>query len=230
MTGEMGSGFCSVEHAMQLLGKSRRSIYGYVNKGRIRKDKRGLLLCDVETILRTLSLKVPPFNKATLASLLARIEKLECDIAVLRRMNGMFGVEPIRPDQTTAQGLHSAASLCIQNIEKMTREEVINWVHILSRLDQAALLSVSELAQEPSSTVLFCKLALLLLKRVSSTPAEDEVDLRLRDDLAAVYRNLRDSLISEVEMGMGATPLTVLRALDTEKEALERRLRQNTTP
>lgn len=224
----MGSLFVTIEEASNRLGRSKRSIHNYINKGYLRKTiqdgKVVLYKEEVEQLANDTGVDNPAFNRTNFNILMGRITKLEKDMGICRRALEIRE-HPLRPTKEEAIGLHAAASKALM-INYWTDAELDTWASLFDRFDEVALdMFRDELASTKPYEV-FYHLCLAQMRFVSSN-----VDFTTSLTLQVMHKRLdegrkrmKTTLLMWVEMGRGHVSEEVLHKLETDKESMFTRL------
>lgn len=225
----MGSSYCTFEEAASRLKRSKRSVHLYVAQGRIRREAvpgGGVHLHrdDVEQLAVELGTDLPALNRKTFFSLIGRVQKLEKDNEVMRRMLGV-GHVPLAPSPTEAAGLYRRAADALA-AGKWVEEEVRLWASLFPRLGEAVFAAVAEAVSVPSPWAVFLDLCQSMAATLSKSPGYETSlqSQQLAVDLEEGRRSLRSSAVIWIEMGRGTVPPSIASAVDGEKDGLLRRL------
>jgi hypothetical protein len=224
----MGSSFYTFDEAVEKLGKSKRSVYDYLRQGLLRREKRDgrtfIPVEDVENLAVDIGHGFPPMNRKTFFQLMARVQKLEQDMSVVRRMTGIQD-QPLRPNKEEARGLFMAATQAL-GAKAWHREEIATWADLFDRMDEVCFDIFADYVNEPLSWAVFYQLCLAMMKYVSQ--AEDYktslIAQHTHKRLDEGRKAIRGTILMWVELGKGGTPDALLRALDDGRGMLLRQL------
>jgi hypothetical protein len=224
----MGSSFYTFDEAAKKLGKTKRSVHAYVKRGLLRRGRhegRTVIPAeDVENLAADLGAGFPPMNRKTFFQLMARVQKLEQDMAVVRRMTGIQD-EPLRPSKEEAVGLHMAATRAIE-ATSWHKEEISTWADLFDRMDEVCFDIFEDYVSVPVPWAVFYQLCLAMMRFVSTSPdfhtslTAQHVHKRLDEGRKAI----RHTILMWVELGKGGTPEVLLRALDDRHSVLLRKV------
>src|SRR5690606_12733525 len=180
----MGSefeGLVSPEQAAKMLGRSRRTVTTYMKNGVLNKtvkERRTYLFkSEVEQLQMDLGVGFPAMNKKTFYSLQAHIQRLELDIAVLKKATGFFD-SPLRPSSEEMVRLHYAA-VQAKAAGAWSLEEIQMWAGMFERMDDVFFDSLGALIEVRDAWRPFYELCLAQAKQVS-TGLEFKTSLRLQ--------------------------------------------------
>jgi excisionase family DNA binding protein len=218
----MGRSFCTVQEAAARLGKSKRSIYGYIKKGFLvlHKDQgKGMLdREDVEKFAATLADNAPVVSRQTIIDLTARIRKLENEMtAVLHALDLRSSVLRLSPE--TANNLCRAAKDALTRRGAWTVEEVQVWGDQFEKIDELTLDSLCASVQDAKAWVPFFQLCIGMLEYAQSRGPDIQWQ-RLAVLLDNGRIRLRGAVLLFVEAGRGASPETLLGLSQNPREAL----------
>jgi hypothetical protein len=136
----MGSEFADLitfEQAAKMLFRSRRTVTSYVKNGVLNKVQRGravfLRQSEVEQLQVEIGAGFPPMNRKTFYRLCAHVQRLEMDMAVLKRMNGVYDT-PLRPSTEECGALWAAARKAADQ-GVWTLEEIRMWADLFDKMD-----------------------------------------------------------------------------------------------
>lgn len=223
----MGSDFIRIDEAAAILGKTRRTVTNYLEKGvlhRAVEGKRVLLSrSEVEELAVEIGAGFPRMSKKIFYRLLAQVQKLEQDMAVMKKALG-YGGTPLRPSRQEALELHAAALKAVE-AKTWTNQEIEMWADLYERMDDVFfdVLSshVSGDAWKP-----FYDLCMGQMKQVSYDPNFNRLLYlqQLHQHLVLGLKNLRKVILAAIEAGHGKTAEDTLAVMDGKKEAILRRL------
>jgi excisionase family DNA binding protein len=231
MGSENSKDFYTFAEATRKLGRSQRAVYRYVERGVIRVQKIGkaskLSKEDVDNLAIDISTRNPPVNRQAFVHMAARLQKLEQDMAVLRRMYGVVD-SPLRPSQEEAKALYLAATKALE-AGKWRQDEIVSWADLYDRLDEVCLTSIGVAVGEDNPWGPFYKLCLAQLGAIRSTPDfSSSLDLQhLHQRLDAGRKVIRDTIVTWALMGKGGLPEVILDVLGGGVGSVERKLGVN---
>lgn len=224
----MGSGF-SYDEAARRLGKSRRTIYNYVDSGFIRKEydsERRVILNrdDVEQLAVSLGVGQPAFNRKNFYMLSARVRSLEEKVSLLQRIYGI-GEAALRPNPDEARGLIAHAGMSITN-ETWAFEELEMWANVFERIDEETLdMMVNATAR------IDCWEVLMRLLKAQLSFLGQHPDFKIGLGVPALHQRLelarnrlRQTCVLWLEMNKGLEFKAVPDALNTPKDDILARL------
>lgn len=224
----MGSTFTTIDEAAHRLGKHRRSISNYMDKGFLRKVHRGRRVVipteDVEQLAVELGTDFPALTRRTFFEMQSRLKSLEEKMALVEQVWGIQE-KPFRPNQKEAVGLYVAVTQYLQ-AKTYQASELEAWAMTLNRIDETALTAVAEANLTTKPWEPFFELVTRMLSFVDA-----QKDLKanltlqaLRAKLDAGRRKVREAALFWIESGRGTVPQRLFRVLDTPKEDLLRAL------
>jgi hypothetical protein len=228
MGSENANDFYTFAEAGRKLGRAQRAVYRYAEKGVLRVQKNGkssrIYKEDVDNLLIDLKTKNPPINRQAFIQLTARLQKLEQDMAVLRRMYGIVD-GPLRPSREEAIGLYDAARLALE-VHKWRQDEIVSWADLFDRLDEICLTHIGEAVGQDNPWGVFYKLCLAQLGAVRDSPEfATSLDLQhLHKRLDAGRRVIRDTIVTWAMMGKGGLPEVILDVLGGGTGSVDRKL------
>lgn len=229
-SGNSKNGYTFAE-ASKLLGRSERTVHKYVKSGvlRSRREKGRVFLFaeDVEQLQKDLEIDRLPLNRQSFLQLLARVQRLEMDMTVLRRMHDIQG-DPLRVPGEVAVDLYRSAELELKN-GKWFPDTIKNWSLLFDRVDEVFLTQLSKSLDQPAPWDVFYKLCLGMMDAVSSAP-EFRTSLELQElhkQLDQGRRVIRGTIITWAEMGKGCLSPVILDVLGDHGSSVERRLAAN---
>ncbi len=159
----MGSTFTKKEASIAL-GVSERTVYHYIEKGYLRREKHNELVCvnkeDVLELKRLKDSDLPyPVNKLTLALMNSKILRLEAEMEVVKRMLNMRAA----PLGLSTMELVSAYGYCAHVLKEPSDIQDLNmWVDLFIRLRTEDLESISSETKDAHPWRPFYSLCLLL--------------------------------------------------------------------
>ncbi len=224
----MGSQFYSFEEAANRLGCSKRTIHNHVRHGYIRKAHRdGKVVLhreDVEQLANETGVDMPAFNKKNFYLLMARVQKLEQDMGLCRRILDVRD-SPLRPSKNDALQLMAAASKALA-ANYWTDEEIDNWSTIFDRLDEVSFEMLSEHIETTHPYEIFFKLCLAQMRDVSKrTEFQTTLSLQLlHKKLDEGRKKLRATILMWMRITNGNIPEQVLQKMESDKGSLFQKL------
>jgi DNA-binding transcriptional MerR regulator len=224
----MGRTFVTFEEAATRLGCSKRSIHSYVKKGLIRKkSENGAVVLyweDVEQLAVDKGVDAPAMNRKNFITMMSRLQKLEQDMTVVRRMMEIRD-DPLRPVVGMAAGLYQAASSSLAS-KTWQPEEVNLWASQFERFDEVTLDAIRDATQDPNCWQVFYKLCLAQMDfawaQYSASPDLNWRTLHLRLDEGR--KKLRAVALIWIELGRGQLTPSILKEVNSPKEDLLQRL------
>jgi hypothetical protein len=218
----------SIEEAARRLGKHRRSISNYMDKGFLRKIHRGRKVVipteDVEQLAVELGTDFPAMTRKTFFDMQSRLKKLEEKMFLVEQVWGIQE-KPFRPNQKEAVGLHTAVTQYLQ-AKTYQAGELEAWAMTFNRIDEKTLTTVAEACLTAKPWEPFFELVTRMLEFV-----DDQKELKssltlqaLRAKLDAGRKKVREAALFWIESGKGSIPQQLFRSLDTPKEDLLRSL------
>jgi hypothetical protein len=225
----MGRTFVTFEEAANRLGRTKRSVHSYVKNGLLRKTTQdGEVLLhwdDVEQLALDLGADAPAMNRKSFIHLTARIQKLEMDMTVVRRMLEIQD-NPYRPDAAEAAGMHKAASAALVHKSWKT-EELHAWASYFDRMDEVTFDIFQEVTHLQKPWEVFFRLCLAQMKFVSAQHLEtpDLIWQALHKKLDEGRKKIRACALMWIEMGRGTIAPDLLKEVDSDKEDLLKRLK-----
>jgi hypothetical protein len=228
----MGSRSYDQEAAARRLGVTVRSLRNYVTRGLLRREvENGKPIYpaeDVDQLALDMGRDHPPMNRANFCRLMSRLERLERDMSVVRKMLDLR-TEPLRPPPSDCQGLLTAARMLLMSSAPWKADEMLGWADIFGSMDEEALKMVAEASGDPSSWETFFRLNLAMLRQVTSTEGF-KANLELQTlfmRLDAGRKQLRGAVLMLLELGGTPLPGVKLASLEAGSEGLLRRLGKN---
>lgn len=229
----MGSGFYTLEEAMQRLGRGRRSVFDYAKKGFIKRQVRaGRHVFDresVDLLAVDLGADSPALTRRAFLQLETRTKKLEDEMRMVKHILEIRDVQPLRPNQTTCEGIILA---CKTYLASTTREEhwtqalMEQWLGIFESMDEVTLDSLSKASNDPQAWVPFFKfcseMADFAWAQDQKTPSL--VWQALGTKLETARKHLRSVVVTWLEMGKGLIPSDLMLALEAPKASLMARV------
>jgi hypothetical protein len=224
----MGSDlFLSVDSAAARLSRTKRSIFKYIEQGLLTKKRQGnkvfLLAEEVEQLALELGADAPAMNRKTFLRLLSRVQKLEERMSVVQRILGMRD-HPLRPDAGEAHALLAEVRAAL-NKRAWAWKEIETWASIFDRVDEVTLDSLQTMLAEPHPWKPLYELCVRMLAHVPTLAEKSDLERQtLHLKLDEGRKRMRGTILMWIEMGRGSIPDSFLGALDTDSEALLRRL------
>ena len=177
----MGSVFeyISIEKAAESLSVSRRQIYRYIKKGRLRTAKKGqnqlVLREDITSVLKEKEEDSPPIalNKNTLRRQDARIHMLEKRVSLLMRLHDLHN-DPLKTTAVELKSFYEMAEYCLAETWSPHQEQT--WVDFFVRLQLEDLEKLSTVIQDDDPWLMFHSLCCALLKK----PHDSDYEVQLR--------------------------------------------------
>jgi len=224
----MGSAFCTVAEAAARLGKSKRTIWTYIDKGFLKRNLRDgkvhISRDEVEQLALELGTDFPTLSRKTFYELQSKVKALEVQMAMVQATWGASEA-PLRPSEKEAAGMHKAATdyLCTTT---WTYDELVNWSKIFPSIDETTLNAVAKAALTMKPWEAFYSLAERMLEFVSASKnLKTTLALQaLKHALEQGRVKVREAALLWIETGKGSIPNEVFRLFDTPKEDLVRRL------
>lgn len=224
----MGSTFLTIDEAARRLGRHRRSIANYIDKGFLRKVPRGRKVVipaeDVEQLAVELGTDFPAMTRKSFFDMQNRLKKLEEKMSLVEQVWGIQE-KPFRPNQKEAVGLHTAVTQYLQ-AKAYHAGELEAWAMTFNRIDEKTLASIAEacLTSKPWEPIFE-----LVTRMVEFVDAQKDLKTSLtlqavRAKLDAGRRKVREAALFWIESGKGTVPQQIFRVLDTPKEDLLRSL------
>jgi len=228
----VGSLFYSFQEAANRLGCSKRTIHNYIKQGYLRKSNQSgkvvLLKEDVEQLAAETGVDLPAFNRKNFFLLLRRVEKLEQDMMVARRMLDIQS-DPLRPNAEYAAILMKEVELSLLKSDWVD-EEMRQWVEVFERLDEVALESLRNHLGLLNPYVPFFKLCMAFLKRLSTRDGFSQ-SLQyqlLHKQIDAARVRMRTCILMWSKVSSPTSAEEVIKGMESEKEKLFKRVKANT--
>jgi predicted DNA-binding protein (UPF0251 family) len=224
----MGSVFIRFDEAATRLGVSKRSIHNYLKKGLLRRsvqDGEVLLHKDeVEQLAVEMGADFPALNRKSFFQLMSRLQKMEERMTVVMRMLDIRD-NPLRPNINEARALYAAAKESLER-GNWPRAEMKTWAGVFDRFDEVALERIQEAVNETNPWAPFFKLVVgmqdFLAKEGGAKP--DLSTQTLQQLLDEGRKKIRATVVMWIELGRGTIPQNLLKTLDSDKEALLKKL------
>lgn len=227
----MGSDFAermTPAEAAKRLHRSRRTVTTYIKSGVLRTYKDGnssfLLREDVEQLALELGAGFPPMNRKTFYSLCAHVQRLEMDVAVLKKMAGVID-SPMRPSQEEAEGLFMAASKAAAD-GVWEEREVQMWADLYEKMDDVFFDILTERLGRADAWRPFYELCLAQAKQVSiaESYATSIQAQHLHDRLSVGLSRMRKVILVWVEAGNSVAAQRAEAKMDGDAQAVLKRL------
>lgn len=209
----MGSDFVSIGEAAKMLKRSKRTIITYLKNGMLRREREGrstvIPKSDVEALITELGVDLPPMNRQTLFQLVARVQRLEVSVAVLKRATGI-GAVPLRPSRDEALGLKQAAEHALAS-GSWTVEELHMWADMFERMDEVFFDILGVIVSAADSWRPFYELCVAQVRFVEGMEGfSGNLSLQqLHDRLRLHMKSLRAIVLAWIELGGGHAELLV---------------------
>lgn len=167
---------------------------------------------------------MPAFNRKNFYMLMARVQKLEQDMGLCRRILEVRE-SPLRPSKNEALQLVSAATKALVT-NYWTDEEIEMWTTIFDRFDETTLECLSEGTATTHPYEVFFKLCLAQMKDVSTREGfQTTLSLQLiHKKLDEGRKRLRDTILLWVRISSGSIPEQVMQKMESDKGALFKKL------
>jgi hypothetical protein len=208
------------------LGRHRRSIHNYLEKGFLRRvERNGKVLVpseDVEQLAVELGTDFPALTRRTLFEMQAKIRKLEEGQRVFEKMWGIQE-KPLRPSPNEAAGLLKATTDYLSNTS-WRFEELNSWALLFNRVDEETLDALAEHGMTTKPWEPLYDLSLRMLAFIDKTKAETLELQALRATMESGRKKIREATLFWIERGRGTVPQQVFKLLDSPKEDLLRSL------
>ena len=227
----MGSSFLTIDEAALRLGRHKRSIHNYLEKGFLRRVRReGKVLIpfeDVEQLAVELGTDHPAINRHTIFDLSSRMKKLEEQMAMVQ---GIWGIQekPLRPSPQEVAGLLKAAADYL-SAPMFEMRELETWADLLNKIDEKTLTAIAEHGLTTKPWELFFELAGRMVEVMEKDKTfTSSLGLQaLHGKMESGRRKVREAALFWIESGRGTVPSKVFKLFDTPKEDLLRRLSQS---
>lgn len=222
----MGSTFVTFDEAASLLKCSKRTIHNHINQGRLKREyengKVVLLREQVEQLID----ESPVLNNRTLLEILGRLQTIEIQMAVVRKMYGIEERPPLRPSPEEAIKLLENARYYLQK-DTFTPPEIALWVSMFSRMDELTFDLMRRAGVSEDFWQDFFNLCLHLMDFVSDPKRckATRTWLQYHLELTECRKILRSIILMWVELGRGKASNAVRRHLGGGKDDLIRRLK-----
>lgn len=224
----MGRDFYSIDEAARRLGKSKRTVYNYIDKGFLAKEssgeEKGVRKTDVEQLAIDLGSDAPAMNRANWFQMNARLERMEREMLVVKRILEIRGM-PLRPDAAGARGLFAAAT------ESLARgcwsvEEMELWSKQFDAFDETTLRSIAAAMKNTEAWQPFFNLCVNMMERAEALQAAKPTleGQALVQRLDEGRKKLRGTVLMWLSAGQGLLPEAVLASLETPQETVSRKL------
>jgi excisionase family DNA binding protein len=223
----VGSDFVRIDEAAKILGKTRRTVTNYLEKGVLRRVKEGkpvlLSRTEVEELAVDLGSNFPRMSRKTFYQLVAHVQKLEQDMAVMKKALG-YGGSPLRPSRQETLELSAAAMRAVE-AKTWSSQEIEMWADLYERMDDV-FFDVLASHMPDGTWKTFYDLCVAQMKQVSYDPAFDRrLDLQtLHQRLGFGLKNIRKTILTTIEVGHGKTTETTLDVMDGKRSAVLRHL------
>lgn len=225
------SSLMTITEAANRLGRSKRSIHNYINKGFIRrKSVDGDVVVhreDVEQLAEELGTDFPALNRRTLFEINNRLRKLEEEMATVKQVWSSLGLQenPLRPDAKEAAALHKAATDYL-SVDTYQWKELESWSGLFLQIDERVIEKVGEVTSSHQPWHPFLTLASRMVEFVGKAKGiKTDISLQsLRAKLEMGRKRVREAALLWVEAGKGTVPAHLFKALDSDKESLLRSL------
>lgn len=229
----MGSGFYTLEEAMQRLTRGKRSVFDYAKKGFIkRKMEAGRPVFDresVDLLAVDLGTDSPALTRRAFLQMETRLKKIEDEMRMVKHVLEIRDVQPLRPNQTTCEGIILACRtyLVTQNKEEhWTPDLAAQWAGIFESMDEGTFDAFAKSSNDPQAWVPFfrfcAELADFCWDQDRKTPSLAWQALGTR--LETARKHLRSVAVTWLEMGKGLIPANLLLALEAPKASLMARV------
>jgi hypothetical protein len=200
---------------------------GFIKK-RVEAGRSVLDRGDVDLLAVDLEVDLPSMNRRSFINMASRLQKLEDEMRLVKHLMELRDPQPLRPDTNTCLGLYSAAQayLGIEKAGNWTQDLTNKWVEIFERMDEETLSALSKATNNPKAWAPFFDFCSQL---VDHCWAEDKKSPSLAwqslgERLSAARKQLRAVVVTWLELGRGTVSPQFLEGLETNKEALFRRL------
>jgi hypothetical protein len=223
---EMGSDFVSIAEAARLLKRSKKTVTAYLNSGALRRVRNGIRVvipvADVEALSVDIGTNLPAMNKKTFYQLVARVQRLEMAVAVLRKATGI-GASPLRPSKEESVGLYEAAIRALA-AGKWEQAEIDVWADLYEKMDEVFFDILGSYVARTDAWRPFFELCIAQARQVSQH--EDfprSLGLQQRHDrLRLSIREMRNVILVWVETGGGVSMAAVMPVEDLAKRLSEK--------
>jgi hypothetical protein len=224
----VGSDFYTVDQAANRLGKSRRSVFNYMDKGFLSKKTeggvKGVSKLDVEQLAVDLGSDAPAMNRANWFKMNARVNRMENELLVVKRILEIRD-EPLRPNEDMAKGLYKAATESLA-CGVWEPEEMELWAKQFEALDEVALKAISVAVQDHKAWQPFFRLCIDMMRlaweRHTAKPSLESQALHMKLDEGR--KKMRGTILMWVMAGEGLLPEAFLATLESPQETVARRL------
>ncbi len=234
----MGSAFYTLEETANRLNRCKRSVWGYIKKGFLKKEVHAgnvvLLKEDVEQLAVSLGTDFPSLNRQTFFNLQSRLKKIEEEMITVKTILEIRD-SPLRPDPKIARGIYEAIvhyttvvninGISHSSVPTVTEETVDHWIDIYSRIDEKTLDLIVKATLVPDAW----KSLLDWCTKLESYCLEQDLkkasliwQARIQK-LSHGRKKLRDAIIIWLESGKGTIP-SLIDSLDSNQDVLCRRL------
>jgi hypothetical protein len=211
------------------LNVTTRTVRNYVRDGLLKQyvvNNRAVYdRSEVEQLAIDQGSDVPALTRKTVFALVARIQKLEQDMEVMRRALAIQNA-PLRPTNTEALELYQAASLSL-GCRKWHLDEMKMWSTVFDRLDEPALQLIGSAAVLDKPWETFFQLCLAQINYISQLPGfATNLELQmLHKQLDEGRKKLRSSILIWIELHRGQSQVQdTLQVLEKGTNTLLRRL------
>ena len=224
----MGSLFYTFTEAATRLGCSTRTIHNYVKRGYLRKqNSHGKIVLqkeDVEALAAEEGIGLPAFNRKNFYLLQVRLQRLEADMAIVRRALEIRD-EPLRPNVDEAKGLHMAAINALA-ANHWSDQELETWASVFDRLDEVSFNMMAEALASATPYHVLYQLCMAQMQKVSTDPSfKSSLKLQiLHKKLDEGRKALRKSVLMWIEMNNGTSTPAVMLKLEATKDTLFKKL------
>ena len=221
------SPYCSFQEAANRLNRSVRQVRNYITQGFIRQHKDESGPCvhreDVEQMAISIGSNLPPMNRQTFFQMSSRLQKLEEEMSLVRRMLDLRG-EPLRLEPDEAKALYLQASKALAH-GLWSKKEISMWIGLFARFDEMTL-EVLEKGVSPQAWETFYRLCLAFMKFVKRDEFSSDLEWQLlHRHLDMSRKQLRDTVLMASALQSNSAPKTALFAVDSSIDDLARRLR-----
>lgn len=225
----MGSSlFYTFEEASSRLGCSKRTIHNHIKRGYLRKSVQAgkvvLYREDVETLANESGVDLPIFNRKNFYMLMNRVQKLEQDMNLCRRILDIRD-NPLRPSKQEATQLRMAATAALA-ANYWTDKEIDNWCELFERFDEVTLTILRDELLLNHPYEVFFRLCLAQMKEVSNRPEfGNSLPLQmLHKRLDEGRKRMRDALLLWAKLDGAPVSDAIVTKLETEKTTLFKKL------
>jgi len=217
-----------MEEAAKMLGRTVRSVRSYMKTGLLRRivDSKKVFIprTDVEQLQVELGAGFPPMNRKTFNQLVAHVQRLEMDLVVLKRMNGVYD-SPLRPTKEETSNLFQACVAAL-SAGSWTLSEISQWADLFEKMDDVFFEVLADNIGVSDPWRPFYQICVAQMKQLSSMEGyKSSLELQhLHSRLSIGLSTMRRVIMVWIEAGRSEKAHAVATLMDGISEAVLRRL------